>query len=262
MNLTLQILGLVSSLMLTASGLLPLVLIFLFVVKTDTAKKYWVKILLSALALFIIGLVGIFVTMGFYISNSPDIKNYINEQTQNILENVAEEQEAIENETSETTVDEVSEEENSNTEEAAYNADDTFKEYPELNSFHGLVSLKGYLTIEPGTDGYCEVNCEIFNYVQFNILENSNADLLKFMKNGQDNPEYIKLGCLSSGIIKRFNDSDEFGMAEYTTNAADTARLLKSSETNPITIQLERFKYTSGRGAPTCYSHYANIYLK
>ena len=65
----------------------------------------------------------------------------------------------------------------------------------------------------------------------------------------------IGLGCIENNRLSYVNDSDELGMKGYNLSESDTSILLNSSQSNPITLELEKLQYTSGRGAPKCYSH-------
>jgi hypothetical protein len=55
------------------------------------------------------------------------------------------------------------------------------------------------------------------------------------------------------------NDSNELGMQKYTNSLEESEIILNSNSQNPIIVELERYLYTGGRGAPDCYSHFTKV---
>ena len=137
---------------------------------------------------------------------------------------------------------------------------------------YGKVRVKGYALVKEisscNVDGPCEENEKsTTNYVYFNILETKSNDFLSFLEYWKENtisptdkPTVI-LGCLSNKKLSYENDSDSLGMTNFSLNEETTNKIINSTEDNPIILDLERLEFTSGSGAPACYSHitYINI---
>ncbi len=137
------------------------------------------------------------------------------------------------------------------------------KEEPIYSSWKA--TLKGYATVTEQPEGFCTENCLMFRYVSFNFTENNSQELKEFMGLSEGNTfisqQKIGLGCLAEGRIWRWNDSDKFGMKQYTLDNPSSTKLLTSSPENPVTIEITKDSLSAGRGAPDCYSHFTGIEL-
>jgi len=131
--------------------------------------------------------------------------------------------------------------------------------------YYGTAIITGYPELMERQEAWCDEDCDTYIYVGFNILETDDEYLFGLLTENSGNAfigdKSIGLGCAFDGIIKYENDSDEFGMMEYEVPAELSADILNATEKNPITIEVEKYKYTGGRGAPTCYSHISQIRL-
>jgi len=141
--------------------------------------------------------------------------------------------------------------------------EDNFKYDETLSAYYGDIVVKGYTNVVEAKEPFCEENCATYDYVLFNITDTNN-DFIDEYIGGQKGNSFvgdmsIGLGCVKDGIVWRWNDSDKFGIKEYASSKAISERILKSTEEKPVTIQLTRYLYTGGRGAPACYSHFAEI---
>ena len=72
----------------------------------------------------------------------------------------------------------------------------------------------------------------------------------------------IGLGCVIDNQITYINDSDETEFKRYKLSQEDSEKILNSTESNPITLKLEKLQLSSGRGASLCYSHITKIEVK
>ena len=149
--------------------------------------------------------------------------------------------------------------------------DNTLPQLPEGNfdqdengNFFGDIYVRGYATTVTIPEAFCETDCLMYEYVFFHSLETSSRDALNMFEKGSEGNSFIGIqrigiGCHQDGIISYENDSDETGMKAYTIPVDQTDTILKSTEQDPIVLRLNRKLYTSGRGAPTCYSHFSEI---
>jgi len=142
---------------------------------------------------------------------------------------------------------------------------DSFRYDEEADAYYGKLTVVGYATTEQVQEAWCEQNCKTFDYVSFNIIESRNEEIFDYIGGQQGNSfvgeASIGIGCVEDGIIWRYNDSDEFGMQKYSNSPEESKVIISSSENDPAAIELERFLYTGGRGAPDCYSHFAEVHL-
>jgi hypothetical protein len=138
-----------------------------------------------------------------------------------------------------------------------------FKYDERLYDYYGKLVVEGYVTTEEWPEAFCEENCQMYTYVFFNVLNTENdffdAYIERQLGNAFVGERSIGLGCVKNNILWRINDSDEFGPQEYTNSVETSALILNSTAERPITIQLERYLLRDGRGAPDCYSHFAQV---
>ena len=132
---------------------------------------------------------------------------------------------------------------------------------------YGKFQVEGYVTVVelPDCPEFCEEGEEYntLNYAIFNITKIENTEFPKFLEQMDGNSfvgDYsIGLGCSTDGILNYYNDSNATGMKKYELTKADSDVILKSTKEKPIILELERFLFTGGSGAPSCYSHISTI---
>ncbi len=133
--------------------------------------------------------------------------------------------------------------------------------------YYGTSQVEGYATTESRPDCsdvcYCGENgelCDTVSYVLFHVTKSNNESLSEYLSNLNGNSfggtNSVGVGCLADGVISYSNVSDANGWQSHTISQPDTAKIIASTEQNPIIIELTRLKYTSGMGAPSCYSHF------
>lgn len=140
--------------------------------------------------------------------------------------------------------------------------------YEAGNGYYGTVELTGYVVISEIEEAWCFVeDCEIFDYAQFEILEASDYTIYAMVGSASDGKSSflgensVGLGCITDGLIEYANHSDKFDYQEFVLTAEDSEAILSATENEPVTIILEKYPATLGKGAPTCYSHFTSIDL-
>lgn len=129
---------------------------------------------------------------------------------------------------------------------------------------YGTFQAEGYTTTVKGEEGmFCEENCKEYDYVFFNITKSENTKIFDYMNSHAGNSfvqdKAIGMGCVASGVISYSNSSDTVDEKEYTISKDDTQKILSATKEKPVRLAVERLEYTGGRGAPTCYSHFATF---
>lgn len=141
--------------------------------------------------------------------------------------------------------------------------EDTFKYDAKNQGYYGKLVVNGYATQQETPEAFCEENCPIFTYVFFNVLSTNNKFFDDYISEQTGNSfvgeRSIGLGCFENNTLWRWNHSDQFGMKKYTNTMQISTEILNSSKTNPVTLELERYLFTGGSGAPDCYSHFAVV---
>ena len=127
----------------------------------------------------------------------------------------------------------------------------------------GMTQAYGYVTTEDVEEAFCSGECKTYKYVFFNILKTENASFTNYI-NGQLGNSYVRknaigLGCYLDNEISYYNHNDTNAMKEYKLSTTDTDYIMKSTEKNPIILELNRLELTGGGGAPECYSHMTTI---
>ncbi len=130
--------------------------------------------------------------------------------------------------------------------------------------FEGTLALEGYTDIETSACTFQDIEECSVNYTFF-VANKANHpaffDWLEQMKgNSFIRENAIGLGCYQQEKerIYSINNAD-VEETESTITGKDLKKLLDSSKSNPIIIEVERLKLTAGRGAPDCYSHFRNF---
>ncbi len=139
----------------------------------------------------------------------------------------------------------------------------------------GIATVKGYITVEKTdycVDGECESSeNSIYDVTHFHILETESTSfrnyINSFYSNDYTGEKTFSLGCVKNNVISYYNtydeiqnDSEDNNDFKYFVLSNDVSqKILNSSIDNPITLKLEKKKFSSGSGAPECYSHITNI---
>ena len=123
---------------------------------------------------------------------------------------------------------------------------------------HGVVEVIGYAEVKEIAD-----ETDSANYVYFHITETKSTEFKKFLDDWKGNlfvlDNAIGLGCSIDGKITYYNSSDDLGDQSFTISEEETNKILQSTESNPVRLKLNRLIYTSGKGAPLCYSHITKV---
>lgn len=129
--------------------------------------------------------------------------------------------------------------------------------------YHGTLTLTGYLNLETIQD----FEGEKVQYAFFRIIK-TNSDLIyDYLKQSKGNSfvrdNAVGLGCYQEegARIYSTNDSDN-GTLENIITGNELQKLLSSSQSTLISLQLSQPILTGGRGAPVCYSHFREFEIK
>jgi prepilin-type N-terminal cleavage/methylation domain-containing protein len=127
---------------------------------------------------------------------------------------------------------------------------------------YGTLQAEGYTTTVKRGEAFCEENCQQYDYVFFNITKSENTKIFDYINSNAGNAfvqdKAIGMGCVANGVISYSNSSDTVSK-EYTISQSDTQKILAATKDKPIRLDTERLQSTGGRGAPTCYSHFATF---
>ena len=127
---------------------------------------------------------------------------------------------------------------------------------------YGTFQAEGYTSAVKRNEAFCEENCKQYDYVFFNITKSENTKIFDYINSSAGNSfvqdKAIGMGCVANGVISYFNSSDTVSK-EYSISQSDTQKILTATKEKPVRLDIERLMYTGGRGAPTCYSHFATF---
>jgi hypothetical protein len=154
--------------------------------------------------------------------------------------------------------------ENGKNSQGVLDPDNTSFQFSEQYGYFGKLNLPGYLSISSrcASVNGCE---EEFEYASF-VFTDDNLILRQFTGDFAGNSyigsDRIGLGCFvreqNKIIYENYSDEDEFS-GEISGNAMQ--KLLLSNRTRQIQMQMTKPIYTSGQGAPNCYSHFRDFHL-
>jgi len=136
---------------------------------------------------------------------------------------------------------------------SSFHKDDTW-------GWYGTLTVTGYIDIVNRRCGFTEEAC--FVEYAFFVVEDTDEDAIYDFLPSQNGNAYagtgkIGLGCYEKDQQKIHSGND--GNDEYYENVIegeDFSKLMPSSQENPVRLKLTKPIYTSGRGAPDCYSHF------
>lgn len=149
------------------------------------------------------------------------------------------------------------------TEEPTVEEEGTF-EFTSEEDYHGTLILTGYLDVktrECPPDGMCEKTVEYANFI---FSETNDDDIYDFLGVNEGNSfagsSSVGIGCYEEDQNRIYSENfGDAGNVENIISGEDLTKLLASSESNPVKLKITRPVYTSGRGAPDCYSHFRDF---
>jgi hypothetical protein len=144
-----------------------------------------------------------------------------------------------------------------NTNEDAFHKDNA-------GNYYGTLTLTGYLDVQKRVCNPGDMCGETVDYASFIFTQTSSEAIKEFTGQNQGNSfiagDRVGLGCqqknLSRIYYQNFADEDN---VEGEIEGEDYTKLIASTKDKPVQIKLTRELYTSGRGAPDCYSHFRNF---
>jgi hypothetical protein len=142
-------------------------------------------------------------------------------------------------------------------------ATDIFKESKEYG-FYGTLTLTGYVEVQKRICNPGDMCGETVDYVYF-VFPNTDNEAIKKFTGSMDGNTFVAgdrvgIGCqrATQNKIVYENDAD-IGWQVGEIISSDYTRLMASTKAKPVQLKMTREVYTSGRGAPDCYSHFRNF---
>lgn len=140
------------------------------------------------------------------------------------------------------------------------------------NSFHktndgyyvGNLKLAGYVVVNKRVCNPGDMCGETVDYVTFVFNNPGNADLNEFLGENAGNSfagkQGIGLGCLEQNNQRVFYENfADSGAVQGEIKGPDFSKLMASNGSSPVILSMSRELYTTGSGAPDCYSHFRNF---
>lgn len=130
--------------------------------------------------------------------------------------------------------------------------------------YFGTLTLTGYLKVEKRVCNPGDMCEKTRDYASFVFSQTSSKAIYDFLGTNEGNAfvqgKGVGIGCYEKDASRIYsqNEGDD-GMVENIITGNNLQSLLNSNEKNPIKLQLTKPIYTSGRGAPDCYSHFRNF---
>lgn len=130
--------------------------------------------------------------------------------------------------------------------------------------YFGTLTLTGYLKVEKRVCNPGDMCEKTRDYTVFVFNQTTSKEIYNFLATHEGNSfiesNGVGIGCYEKdlGRIYSQNEGDD-GMVENIITGNNLQSLLNSNEKNQIKLQLTKPIYTSGRGAPDCYSHFRNF---
>jgi len=142
-------------------------------------------------------------------------------------------------------------------------AEDAFHKDSSGN-FYGTLTLTGYLDVQTRICNPGDMCGQTVEYASFVFSQTSSEAIKEFTGQQQGNSyvagDRVGVGCVqeTAGRIVYQNYGDE-NKIEGEIKGEDFTKLMSSSANNQVQLKLTRPLYTSGQGAPDCYSHFRNF---
>jgi hypothetical protein len=134
----------------------------------------------------------------------------------------------------------------------------------QVYGFYGTLTLTGYLDVQTRVCNPGDMCGETVQYASFVFTSGANDALKKFTGQNTGNSfiagDRLGLGCYEKDKNRIYYENDaDSGYITGEIKGPDFTKLMASSKTNQVQLKFTREIYTSGRGAPDCYSHFRNF---
>lgn len=142
--------------------------------------------------------------------------------------------------------------------------DDTPFHKTDDGNFEGTLTLTGHLDVKQRVCNEGDMCTETVDYGTFIFSETSSDDIYEFIGIQKGNSfveqRAIGIGCVEKDLNRIYyeNFSDKEKVQKQIVGDS-YERLLNSSPENPVQLRMTRLTYTSGQGAPDCYSHFRDF---
>ncbi|HLG25306.1 MAG TPA: hypothetical protein VI588_00735 [Candidatus Gracilibacteria bacterium] len=137
-----------------------------------------------------------------------------------------------------------------------------------VSDYVGSLYLEGMARIEQIEEGFCEENCQKFDYVFFEFnsdYDAVNKDFQEYLNQQGNNftsSKGISIGCLEEHGIRRVTYKKTEGLdVESTISQTETETIVNSSEEAPVLVKLTITDPSPDTEAPDCFSHFNRIEL-
>jgi hypothetical protein len=130
--------------------------------------------------------------------------------------------------------------------------------------FHGTLTLNGYVKVQKricDPEGMCGETVDYASFVFYQAENQVIYDLLnEFAGNSFVSEGAVGLGCYQNDQKRIYSTNDaDTGTVESVIIGSDFTKLMASNANNKVRLRMTKPIYTSGRGAPDCYSHFRNF---
>jgi hypothetical protein len=143
---------------------------------------------------------------------------------------------------------------------------------PTTGAFHkdsngdywGTIILTGYLDIQKRVCNPGDMCGSTVDYAYFVFGNTDNEAIKEFTGSQSDNSfvagDRVGIGCQDKVLkLIRYENFADSGEMVGEIKGGDYDKLLASTQGKPVQLKMTRELYTSGRGAPDCYSHFRNF---
>lgn len=134
----------------------------------------------------------------------------------------------------------------------------------DVYDYFGTLTLTGYLKVEKRVCNPGDMCEKTRDYASFVFSITTSKEIYNFLGTNEENAFVqgmgVGIGCYEKDTNRIYsqNEGDD-GMVENIITGNNLQSLLNSSELKQVKLQLTKPIYTSGRGAPDCYSHFRNF---
>lgn len=131
--------------------------------------------------------------------------------------------------------------------------------------FYGTLTLTGYLSIQKHVCNPGDMCGNTVDYASFVFTDSTSPAINDFISQGTGNSfmgeKKVGLGCYEKTPEQRiyFENFADSGKINGAITGDDFAKLFASTKDHPVQLKLTRPIYTSGQGAPDCYSHFRDF---
>jgi hypothetical protein len=131
-------------------------------------------------------------------------------------------------------------------------------------NYFGTIILTGYLDIQKRVCNPGDMCGNTVDYAYF-VFGNTDNQAIKEFTGSQSGNSFVSgdrvgIGCQLKDIkIIRYENFADSGEMVGEIKGGDYNNLIAATKAKPVQLKMTRELYTSGRGAPDCYSHFRDF---